>query len=121
MQLGYRTTRALRWHPVMAAEVESLLDERSRHIEAFVSLTSFLPLRAPLPPMGGFALGADLAVEIVTHVLALPRERPCPEAGLALGVRRTFSEICGQIGSARSHAFHVGPSVDQRDGSGRGG
>jgi hypothetical protein len=83
MQLGYRTTRALRWHPVMAAEVETLLDERSRHIEAFVSLTSFLPLRAPLPPMGGYALGADLAVELVTHVLA---ERPSLVAELGSGV-----------------------------------
>ena len=83
MQLGYRTTRALRWHPVMAAEVESMLDERSHHIEAFVSLTSFLPLRAPLPPMGGYALGADLAVEIVTHVLA---EKPSLVVELGSGV-----------------------------------
>jgi hypothetical protein len=83
MQLGYRTTRALRWHPVMAAEVETLVDERGRHIEAFVSLTSFLPLRAPLPAMGGYALGADLGVEIVTHILA---EKPSLVVELGSGV-----------------------------------
>ncbi len=83
MQLGYRATRALRWHPVMRAEVEELVDLRNRHVEAFVSLTSFLPLRAPLPPMGGYAMGADLAIELVTAVMA---HRPKLAVELGSGV-----------------------------------
>jgi len=70
MQLGYRTERALRWHPVLRAEVEEIVTEARLHTEAFVSLTSLLPLRAPLPAMGGYAMGADLAVELVTDILA---------------------------------------------------
>jgi len=70
MSIRYRASRAFRWHPALRAEVEEIVDLRARQIEGLISLTSFLPLRAPLPPMGGFPMGADLGIELVSQIQA---------------------------------------------------
>ncbi len=70
MSIRYRLSRALRWHPVMRAEVEEIVDLRARQAEGLISLATFLPLRAPLPPMGGFPMGADLGIELVSRIVA---------------------------------------------------
>lgn len=83
MSMRYRLSRALRWHPVMRAEVEEIVDLRARQAEGLISLTSFLPLRAPLPPMGGFPMGADLGIELVSRIIS---SRPKLVVELGAGV-----------------------------------
>ena len=54
-----------------------------RQLQALLNLTEIVPLRAGLPPLGGWAASPDLVLEVVDHLLA---ERPRVVVELGSGV-----------------------------------
>ncbi|MDX1660644.1 MAG: class I SAM-dependent methyltransferase [Gemmatimonadota bacterium] len=52
-----------------ARDVRRALDDHDRQVEARLWLSEALEVRAPLPPMRGWAMSPDLAREVVEHVL----------------------------------------------------